>query len=169
MTHTFSLKRFLTFFGVLVLAASFLHAEDADARKRRRRQGRKPRYSRPANTEQCAAYSWRPSAKTVPGATQANGRVPYMTGPINTYLRNLQSKGCGLSIQSTFRDCRTNSNVGGAQKSRHLCGAGADTSGCSKKVASSVCRQSGLTYIEEGAGKFAHCQINSFCSSIRRD
>lgn len=150
----------------LVLSASLLlttfivYSPDAEARAARYRRG--------PNVAQCERYSWKPRAKAVPGGRAANARVPFMTNSIHRYLTRLHQRGCGLTVQSTFRDCITNSSVGGAQKSRHLCGAGADTAGCSKAAARAACRQSGLTYIEEGPGRFAHCQIDNFCDRIDR-
>ena len=144
-----------------ILTATFIVYEpEAEARA--------ARYRRVPNVSQCERYSWKPRAKPVPGGRAANARVPFMTNSIHKYLTRLHQRGCGLTVQSTFRDCVTNSNVGGAQKSRHLCGAGADTAGCSKATAAAACRQSGLTYIEEGAGRFAHCQIDNFCDRINR-
>jgi hypothetical protein len=148
------------FLCLATLACVSLVAADAE--------GRTPRYRRRPNLSQCQSYSWRPKAKSVPGGRAANPRVPLMTNSIHNYLTLLNARGCGLTVQSTFRDCVTNSSVGGAQKSRHLCGAGADTAGCSKPIARSTCSRAGLHYIEEGSGKFPHCQIDTFCNRINR-
>ena len=155
----------LTCLSILALIASFLHTEDAEAGP----QNRSPRYRRSVNSTQCESYSWKPTAKSIPGGHGANDRVPFMTAQVHAYLAALNSQGCGLSVQSTYRDCVVNRNVGGVQKSRHLCGSGADTSGCPKRVAAQVCRQEGMTYIEEGSGKFPHCQVDAFCNKLGHD
>ena len=72
----------LTCLSILALIASFLHTEDAEAR----RQNRSPRYQRSVNSAQCETYSWRPKAKPVPGGRAANDRVPYMTARVHAYL-----------------------------------------------------------------------------------
>src|SRR4051812_32857886 len=106
------------------IAVTLFTTVDAEARR-----GRKPRYRRAANSGQCEAYSFRPKEKSVPGGHAANKRVPFMQPRIHAYLTKLATQCKSLTVQSTFRDCATNRNVGGAQKSRHLCGRGADTSG----------------------------------------
>lgn len=164
MNHPF--RKFLSVLCLFTVLLAGLHSGDAEAK---RKKNRTPRFQRANNSSQCSSYSWRPSAKSVPSGRAANSRVPYMTNKVHAYLTALNARGCGLTVQSTYRDCVTNRNVGGVQKSRHLCGSGADTSGCSKRIAAAVCAQQGMTYIEEGRAKLPHCQANGFCNQIPHD
>ncbi len=157
--------KILSYLPLLFLALSLLCAGDAEARRHRHH---KHRWKRAANGN-CASYSWMPKAKSVPGGRQANSRVPHMTKAIQGYLAALNAKGCGLMVNSTFRSCFINRKVGGMQKSRHLCGSAADTTGCSKPIARSVCSSKGFHYIEEGRGKFPHCQVEALCNSLSHD
>jgi hypothetical protein len=126
---------------------------------------KKPRYERQGN-KYCRES--RPGAQNMAGFRVSNNRAPYMQAPVYRYLKNLKVKCKGLVVESTFRTCDKNRNAGGKQRSRHLCGAAADTSGCpsskSKQQAASICRQSGLVFIDEGPSKFPHCQMNIQCN-----
>lgn len=126
---------------------------------------KQPRYERKGN-KYCRDS--RPGAQNMAGFRVANSRAPYMQSGVYRYLTNLKAQCKGLVVQSTFRSCDANRKAGGVQKSKHLCGAAADTSGCpsgnSKKVAASICRQSGLTFVDEGPSRFPHCQMNVQCN-----
>lgn len=112
----------------------------------------------------------RPPAVDVAAFTghMANSRVPHMQPPIFNYVTNLKKVCPSMTIQSTYRDCSTNMSVRGVSRSRHLCGAAADTSNCggatAKGTAKKVCNgTSGLMFVDEGPAKFPHCQIKGFC------
>jgi uncharacterized protein YcbK (DUF882 family) len=128
------------------------------------KKAEKPKYQRKGNV---GCRNNKPGAVPLQkhGLRAANARAAHMKPEVLKYLVALKKKCSGLVVQSTYRDCDTNRKVGGKQKSRHLCGGAADTSGCpgkSKGLPSRVCNSSGLTFIDEGASRFPHCQSNCY-------
>jgi len=130
------------------------------AQQRPRHQGQGNRHCR----------DMRPPARDVSGFRKADGndRIPYMRAEIYNYVKNLKAVCPGLKLESTFRNCSANAKARGVSRSRHLCGGGADTSGCggvtAKAVAQRVCRSTGLVFINEGASRYPHCQIQGHCN-----
>jgi|GEM_PF-4840859 len=169
-----------TLLGLTFLAVLFLHTSEAEARTTCRsigltynRQTGTCNYSRSSiprhrgrGNSGCAAK--RPEPKDVSGFSKANARIPYMRNEIFNYVTKLKSECRGLRLESTYRDCIANSSARGMQRSRHLCGGAADTSGCpsttSKTMAAKICRASGLHFIDEGGSRYPHCQIQGHCN-----
>ncbi len=96
-----------------------------------------------------------------------NDRAVYMNPEVLKYLIHLKKSCDGLVVESAYRDCDTNRKVRGKQKSRHLCGLAADTSGCpdrrSKKIPRKACEEVGMHFEDEGSKRFPHCQSKREC------
>lgn len=96
-----------------------------------------------------------------------NARAAHMNPEVLKYLIHLKKSCDGLVVESAYRDCDTNRSVRGKQKSRHLCGLAADTSGCpdrrSKKIPRKACEEVGMHFEDEGSKRFPHCQSKREC------
>lgn len=133
---------------------------DSQAKKEPRYKGRGEKKNDKCNR--------RPAAQDMSGFRMANSRIPYVQPKILNYLKKLKAVCPGLGVESTYRTCQVNAGLrGSAKNSRHLCGGAADTSGCpdrrSKALARKICKASGLYFIDEGSGRFPHCQIQGHC------